>query len=91
MKCIYTIFTKLTTIRNDGSEELLDILSSDFAYRTRENAYKAVLRLKKDYINNLDYEATRSDFEVVKNVNGNKYNVNFVIKEYYLSDYEKVD
>lgn len=91
MKKIYVVYTKLTAITKGDHEELLDILSSDFAYRSRENAYKAVLGLKQDYIDSLDYKATRSDFEVVKNANGIKYIVNFKIKEYYLSDYEKVD
>lgn len=91
MKKIYVVYTKLTAVNKDGHEELLDVLSSDFAYRSRENAYKAVLSLNKDYIDDLDYEATRSDFEVVKNANGIKYIVNFKIKEYYLSDYEQVD
>lgn len=91
MQKIYVIITKLTAINKDGHEELLGTFTTDFAYRSRENAYKAVLNLKQEHINNIGYEATRSDFEVVKNASGIKYIVNFEIKEYYLSDYEKVD
>lgn len=92
MKKIYTVVTTLTAMNRKGQKTLLDTLTSQFAYRSRENAYKAVLDLKKAHIDNSDFEATRSDFELVKTDYGiGKYIINFEIKEYYLSDYEEVD
>ena len=91
MKKFYTIVTRLYVTDKDGNEQMLDATTQDFAYKARENAYKAFEDLKKEHINIGHYERTRSDFSLVKRSleTGQTYNLEFEIKEHYLSDYEQ--
>lgn len=91
MKKIYVLIQRLYVTDKDGNEELLDVITSDFAYKARENAYKALEALKKENIRLGRYERTRSDFSLVKRSleTGQTYNLEFEIKEYWLSDFEK--
>lgn len=88
---IYTIHTRLIAINKDGEETLLDHFVQDFAYKVRENAYKALEDLKKAHMLESEYKPTRSDFTLVKEPtyeDGNKYELQFEIKEHYLSIFE---
>lgn len=91
MTTIYTLQTTLTVTDIKGKETLLDVNTAQFAYRSRENAYKALQSLKKEHIAIGNYEPTRSDFSLVKRSleTGQKYTLDFEIKEFILSDYEQ--
>ena len=91
MKTIYTLQTTLRVIDNKDTETLLDVNTAQFAYRSRENAYKALQELKKAHIAIGSYDPTRSDFSLVKRSieTGQTYTLDFEIKEFILSDYEQ--
>lgn len=90
MKMFYTITTSLKAIREDGSEELLEVGTLGKAYKVRENAYKALQDYKKKYYLSNGYKPTRSEFSVVKDLISSKFVCDFEINEHWTSDYEEV-
>ena len=91
LKCIL-VCDNSHFIKKDGSEELLNVGTLDKAYKVRENAYKALQHHKKEYYLSDGYKPTRSEFSVVKEPAlglDNKYVCDFIIKEHWLSDFEK--
>lgn len=90
MKHFYTINYKLFGSRKND-ETLLDAQTSDFGYRTRENAFEAVQQLIKTHIETGDYKHTRSALviETDEGITGTKFRIEYEIKEVYLSDFEK--
>lgn len=90
MKHFYTINYKLFGSRRND-ETLIDAQTLDLAYKTRENAFKAVQERIKTHIELGDYKPTRSAFviETGTSETGIKFKIEFEIKEHWLSDYEK--
>lgn len=92
MKHFYTINYKLFGSRKNG-ETLIDAQTIDLAYRSRENAFKAVQERIKTHIELSDYKPTRSQFviETDTSESGIKFRIEYEIKEHWLSDFEKGD
>lgn len=86
MKCIYTVGTRLY-----GGERLLDAHTLQFAYRSHENACKALEDLKKTHIHSSGYKPTESPTTLQKRgeYSDTIFTLEFVITEHLLSDYEK--
>ena len=89
MKKFYTVGYRLTVKRKDGTEELLDVQTQEFAYNTRENAYKELQTFKKDILSSDTYKPTTNEFRVVKRTLDQIYIMDFEIKEHWLSVYEE--
>lgn len=92
MKTIYTINSTLVAIKENGEKRILDKHSQEFAYKARENASKALERLKQVFIADCGYEATTDELLLIKrrsHEDTNLYELRYEIEEHYLSDYEK--
>lgn len=88
MKNFYTINYKL--YESCKSEEtLIDAQTVDLAYKSRENAFKAVQELIKIHVELCNYKRTLSSFviETDKSESGQKFRIEYEIKEHWLSDY----
>ena len=90
MKHFYTINYKLFGSRRND-ETLIDAQTIDLAYKSRQNAFKAVQERIKTHIELGDYKPTRSAFVIETDLSatGIKFRIEFEIKEHWLSDYEK--
>ena len=89
MKNFYTINYKLYESRK-SEETLIDAQTVDLAYKSRENAFKAVQERIKTNIELGDYKRTISSFviETDESESGQKFRIEYEIKENWLSDYE---
>ena len=89
MKNFYTINYKLYESRK-SEETLIDVQTGDLAYKSRENAFKAVQERIKTHIELGDYKRTLSSFtiETDESKSGQKFRIEYEIKEHWLSDYE---
>ena len=89
MKNFYTINYKLYESRK-SEETLIDAQTVDLAYKSRENAFKAVQERIKTNIELGDYKRTISSFviETDESESGQKFRIEYEIKEHWLSDYE---
>ena len=89
MKNFYTINYKLFESRQ-SNEVLLDVQIVDLAYKSRENAFKAVQERIKTNIELCGYKRTLSSFviETDESESGQKFRIEYEIKEHWLSDYE---
>lgn len=89
MKNFYTINYKLYVSRK-SEQILLDTQTVDLAYKSRENAFKAVQERIKTNIELGGYKRTRSSFviETDESESGQKFRIEYEIKEHWLSDYE---
>ena len=89
MKNFYTINYKLYE-RRRNEETLLDVQTSDLAYKSRENAFKAVQERIKTHVELCGYKRTLSSFviETDESESGQKFRIEYEIKEHWLSDYE---
>ena len=87
---IYTLNYKLFAKR-ENEEKLIDEQILDWAYRSRENAFKAVQERIKTHIELCNYKPTRSQFVIESDTSetGTKYVIEYEIKEHYLSEFEK--
>ena len=90
MKHFYTINYKLFGSRRND-ENLIDAQTNDLAYRTRDNAFKAVQERIKTHIELGDYKRTDNDLviETAESETGIKFRIEFEIKEHWLSEFEK--
>lgn len=90
MKHFYTINFKLFGSRKND-ETLIDAQTLDLAYKTRENAFKAVQERIKTHIELGDYKPTQSAFviETGLSTTGFQFRIEFEIKEHWLSEFEK--
>ena len=89
MKNFYTINYKLYESRNSG-ETLIDTQTVDLAYKSRENAFKAVQERIKTHIELCNYKPTTNDLviETDESESGQKFRIEYEIKEHWLSNYE---
>ena len=89
MKNFYTISYKLFESRNNN-EILIDVQTADLAYKSRDNAFKAVQERIKTNIELCGYKRTLSSFviETDESELGQKFRIEYEIKEHWLSDYE---
>ena len=89
MKNFYTINYKLYASRK-SEETLIDAQIVDLAYKSRENAFKAVQERIKTNIELGGYKRTLSSFviETDESESGQKFRIEYEIKEHWLSDYE---
>ena len=89
MKNFYTINYKLYESRK-SEETLIDVQIGDLAYKSRENAFKAVQERIKTNIELGGYKRTLSSFviETDESESGQKFRKEYEIKEHWLSDYE---
>ena len=89
MKKFYTINYKLYESRK-SDETLIDAQTVDLAYKSRENAFKAVQERIKTNIELCGYKRTLSSFviETDESESGQKFRIEYEIKEHWLSDYE---
>ena len=89
MKNFYTINYKLFESRQNN-EVLLDAQTVDLAYKSRENAFKAVQERIKTHVELCGYKRTRSSFviETDESESDQKFRIEYEIKEHWLSDYE---
>lgn len=89
MKNFYTINYKLYESRK-SEETLLDVQTGELAYKSRENAFKAVQERIKTHIELCGYKRTISSFviETDESESGQKFRIEYEIKEHWLSDYE---
>lgn len=90
MKNFYTINYKLYASRQ-SNEVLLDAQTVDLAYKSRENAFKAVQERIKTNIELGGYKRTLSSFviETDESESGQKFRIEYEIKEHWLSEFEK--
>lgn len=84
---IYTVGTRLY----GGGDTLLDAHTLQFAYRSHENACKALEDLKKAHMLSSGYKPTESPTTLQKrgDYTDTIFKLEFVITEHYLSDYEE--
>lgn len=89
MKNFYTINYKLYASRK-SNETLIDAQTVDLAYKSRENAFKAVQERIKTNIELGGYKRTQSSLiiETDESESGQKFRIEYEIKEHWLSDYE---
>ena len=89
MKNFYTINYKLFESRNNN-ETLIDVQTVDLAYKSRENAFKAVQERIKTHVELCGYKRTLSSFAIETEPSelGQKFRIEYEIKEHWLSDYE---
>ena len=89
MKNFYTINYKLYASRK-SDETLIDVQTVDLAFKSRENAFKAVQERIKTNIELGGYKRTLSSFviETDESESGQKFRIEYEIKEHWLSDYE---
>ena len=89
MKNFYTINYKLFASRK-SDETLIDVQTGDLAYKSRENAFKAVQERIKTHVELCGYKRTLSSFviETDESESGQKFRIEYEIKEHWLSDYE---
>lgn len=90
MRNFYTINYKLYASRK-SNETLIDVQTVDLAYRSRENAFKAVQERIKTNIELGGYKRTLSSFviETEPSELGQKFRLEYEIIEHWLSDYEQ--
>lgn len=90
MKNFYTINYKLYAKRRN-EVILLDAQILDLAYKSRENAFKAVQERIKTKIELGGYKRTLSSFviETHESEPGKKFRIEYEIKEHWLSEFEK--
>lgn len=90
MKHFYTINYKLFGSRRND-ENLIDVQINEKAYKTRENAFKAVQERIKTMLELGDYKPTRSAFviETDESETDIKFRMEFEIKEHWLSEFEE--
>lgn len=89
MKNFYTINYKLYGVRKND-ETLIDVHTAGLAYKSRENAFKAVQERIKKHVELCAYKRTISSFviETDESELGQKFRIEYEIKEHWLSDYE---
>ena len=89
MKKFYTINYKFYESRK-SDETLIDVQTGDLAYKSRENAFKAVQERIKTHVELCGYKRTLSSFviETDESESGQKFRIEYEIKEHWLSDYE---
>ena len=89
MKIFYTINYKLFESRK-SDETLIDAQTGVLAYKSRENAFKAVQEQIKMHVGLCGYKRTLSSFviETEPSESGQKFRIEYEIKEHWLSDYE---
>ena len=90
MNHFYTINYKLFGSRRND-ENLIDAQINDLAYKTRDNAFKAVQERINTHIELGDYKRTDNDLviETAESETGIKFRIEFEIKEHWLSEFEK--
>ena len=89
MKKFYTINYKLYESRK-SDETLIAAQTVDLAYKSRENAFKSVQERIKTHIELGDYKRTLNSFviETDESELGQKFRIEYEIKEHWLTDYE---
>ena len=89
MKNLYTINYKLYA-RRMSDETLIDVQIVDLAYKSRENAFKAVQERIKTHVELCNYKLTNKELviETDESELGQKFRIEYEIKEHWLSDYE---
>ena len=89
MKNFYTINYKLFESHRNN-ETLIDAQTVDLAYKSRENAFKAVQERIKTHIELCNYKLTNKELviETDPSESGQKFRIEYEIKEHWLSDYE---
>ena len=89
MKNFYTINYKLFVSRR-SDETLIDAQTVDLAYKSRENAFKAVQERIKTNVEHCGYKRTISSFVIEKDESetGQKFRIEYEIIEHWLIDYE---
>lgn len=90
MKHFYTINYKLFGSRKND-ENLIDAQIDDLAYKSRQNAFKAVQERIETHIALGDYKRTSNQFviETGTSTTGIKFRIEFEIKEHWISEFEK--